>query len=82
MSATYVETLGEIQRQSVCKGVYNALIKNFEKVENEEDVGKPQKRGSIRWRRLKDRDSDGPMANIASDDGDVTAVDKTFVGLP
>ena len=31
---------------------------------------------------LRDRDSDGPIANIASDDGDVIAVDKTFVGLP
>lgn len=53
ISAVYVGTLGEIQRQSVCKGVYNALVKNFEKVESIEDVGKPQKRGTIRWRRSK-----------------------------
>jgi hypothetical protein len=53
ISAIYVGTLGEIQRQSVCKGVYNALVKNFEKVESVEDVGKPQKRGTIRWRRAK-----------------------------
>ena len=53
ISAVYVGTLGEIQRQSVCKGVYNALVKNFEKVESVEDVGKPQKRGTIRWRRSK-----------------------------
>ena len=53
ISAIYVGTLGEIQRQSVCKGVYNALVKNFEKVESVEDVGKPQKRGTIRWRRPK-----------------------------
>ena len=53
----YVGTLGEIQRQSVCKGVYNALVKNFEKVESVEDVGKPQKRGTIRWRRSKTPDA-------------------------
>lgn len=53
ISSIYVGTLGEIQRQSVCKGVYNALVKNFEKVESVEDVGKPQKRGTIRWRRAK-----------------------------
>ena len=51
-----METLGEIQRQSVCKGVYNALLKNFEKVENEEDGNKPHKRGTVRWRRMKSLD--------------------------
>ena len=56
VSAVYVETLGEIQRQSVCKGVYNALLKNFEKVENEEDGNKPHKRGTVRWRRMKNLD--------------------------
>ena len=54
ISAIYVGTLGEIQRQSVCKGVYNALVKNFEKVENGEEAGKPQKRGTIRWRKPRD----------------------------
>ena len=70
VSAIYVETLGEIQRQSVCKGVYNALVKNFEKVESEEEVGKPQKRGTIRWRRMQNRDITdptlhGPIIDIA-----------------
>ena len=79
VSATYVETLGEIQRQSVCKGVYNALIKHFEKVENEEDVGKPQKRGSIRWRRMRNRKIITPIANITIDGDDLIAVNKTIV---
>ena len=61
ISAIYVGTLGEIQRQSVCKGVYNALVKNFEKVENGEEAGKPQKRGTIRWRKPKDDKEEKPL---------------------
>lgn len=79
MSAIYVDTLGEIQRQSVCKGVYNALIKNFEKVENEEDIGKPQKRGTIRWRRMRNRDINETTitgTTPANIDTDLKRVDK------
>ena len=79
MSAIYVDTLGEIQRQSVCKGVYNALIKNFEKVENEEDIGKPQTRGTIRWRRMRNRDiNETTITETTPDniDTDLKRVDK------
>jgi hypothetical protein len=70
VSAIYVETLGEIQRQSVCKGVYNALVKNFEKVENDDEIGKPQKRGTIRWRRGKGRIEAPPVPVSAQSDRD------------
>lgn len=54
VAKVYYASLGEMQRQSLRKGIYNALTKHYERVVGEdEDLGKRQKRGTIRWRKQK-----------------------------
>ena len=52
VAKVYYASLGEMQSQSLRKGIYNALTKHYERViSTEEDLGKRQKRGTIRWRK-------------------------------
>lgn len=54
VAKVYYSSLGEMQRQSLRKGIYNALTKHYVRVLGvDEDLGKRQKRGTIRWRKQK-----------------------------
>lgn len=50
---SYYINLGGLQKQSLRKGVYNSLTKNFERVLAADDKGKRQKKGTIRWRKIE-----------------------------